>query len=45
VRTCTHCGRKRHLAKFSYDKINVSNFGSKNVWIRRGTKPHGPKKV
>ena len=25
VYTCTYCGRKDHLAKFCYDRINASN--------------------
>ena len=25
VYTCTYCGRKSHLAKFCYDKLNASN--------------------
>ena len=43
--TCTHCGRTGHLAKFCYDRINAINFASKNVWVRKGTNPHGPKKI
>jgi len=31
VYTCTHCGRKGHLAKFCYDKINILNFTKKFV--------------
>ena len=31
VYTCTHCGRKGHLAKFCYDKINVLNFANKKI--------------
>ena len=45
VSTCTHCGRTGHLAKFCYDRINVSNFVNKFVWVRNGANPHGPKKV
>jgi len=45
VYTCTHYGRKGHLTKFCYDRLNISNFASKNIWTRRGTNPHGPKKV
>ena len=45
VYTCTHCGRKGHLAKYCYDRINVSNFSNKFVWIRKGANPYGPNKV
>ena len=31
VYKCTHCGRKGHLAKFYFDKINHVNFTNKNV--------------
>ena len=31
VYICTHCGRKSHLTKFCYDRINALNFASKNV--------------
>ena len=44
VYTCTHCGCKDHLAKFCYDKINVLNFASKNVWVRKGVNPENPRK-
>ena len=27
----THCGRKGHLAKFYFDRINNINFANKNV--------------
>ena len=37
--TCAHCGRKGHLAKFCYAKLN------KNVWVRESTNPIGPKKI
>ena len=45
VYTCTHCGRKGHLAKFCYDKINDSNLANKFVWVRKGANPHRPKRV
>ena len=45
VYTCTHCGRKGHLAKFCYDRLNDSNFTNKFVWVRKGTNPHGPNRV
>ena len=44
VYTCTHCGRKGHLAKFCYDRIHDSNFINKFVWVRKGANPHGPKR-
>jgi len=45
VYTCAHCDRKGHLTKFCYDRINVSNFASKHVWVRKDANPRGPKKV
>jgi len=45
VYTYTHCGCTGLHAKFCYDKLNISNFASKHVWIRRDTNPGGPKKV
>ena len=43
VYTCTHCGRKGHLTKFCYDRLNTSNFASKFVWVRKGANPHAQK--
>ena len=45
VYTCTHCGRKGHLVKFYFDRINDSNFANRFVWVRKGANPHGPKRV
>jgi len=45
VYTCTHCGRKDHLAKFCYDRIHDVNLANKFVWVREGTNPHGPNKI
>ena len=45
VYTCTHCGRKGHLAKFYYDRINDSNFANKFICVRNGTNPHEPNRV
>ena len=45
VYTCTHCGRKGHLAKFCYDRIHDSNLANKFVWVRKGANPHGAKRV
>ena len=45
VYTCTHCGRKGHLAKFCYDRIHDANLVNRFVWVRKGTNPHGPKRV
>ena len=45
VYTCTHCGRKGHLVKFYFDRINFFNFANKNVWIPIVTNLHGPKKI
>ena len=39
-----HCGRKGHLAKFCYDKINRINFINKNVWVPNNANPRGPKR-
>ena len=33
VYTCTHCGHMGHLAKFCYDRINVSNFANKSFGL------------
>ena len=45
VYKCTHCGRKGHLAKFCYDKINAINFANKNVWVPNETPPWTQKKM
>ena len=45
VYTCTHCGRKGHLAKFCFDRIHDENLATKFVWVRKDTNPHGPKSV
>ena len=45
VYTCTHYGRKGHLAKFCYDRIHVDNLAKKFVWVRNDTNPHGPNKI
>jgi len=45
VCTCTHCGRKGHLAKFCYDRIHDVNLATKFVWVRKGTNSHGPKRT
>ena len=45
VYTCSHCGRKGHLTKFCYDRIQDSNLANKFVWVRKGTNPQGPKRV
>ena len=42
VYTCPHCGRKGHLAKFCYAKLNMQN---KNTWVQESTNPIGPKKI
>ena len=42
VYTCAHCGRKGHLAKFCYAKLNMQN---KNIWVRESTNLIGPKKI
>jgi len=45
VYSCTHCGRKGHLAKFCYDRLHTPNLAKNFVWVREGTNPHGPKKI
>ena len=45
VYTCTHCGRKSHLAKFCFDRINDSKFSNRFVWVRKGANPYGPNRV
>ena len=44
IYTCTHCGRKVHLAKFCFNRINHLNYVNKNVWVPYNTNPHGAKK-
>ena len=45
VYTCTHCGRKGHLARFCYDRVHNENFANRFIWVRKGANPYGPKKV
>ena len=45
VHTYTHCGRTGHHTKFYNDRLNTLNFARKNVWVRNGANPKGPKKV
>ena len=45
--SCTYCGRKDHLVKFYYERINASNdhiwarktniLGSKKIWVPKST--------
>ena len=44
VYTCTHCGRKRHLARFCYDRLHDENLACNLVWVRKDTNPRGPKR-
>ena len=37
-------GRKGHLAKFYYDKVNSINFVNKNIWVPNNANPRGPKR-
>ena len=40
VYTCTHCGRKGHLRKFCYERLNVLIFDkNKNAWVPYKTNP------
>jgi len=46
VYICTHCGRKGHLRKFCYERLNVLIFDkNKNAWVPYKTNPIGPKKI
>ena len=46
VYKCTHCGRKGHLAKYCYDRLDHFNFAKhKNFWVPYKTNPKGPKKI
>ena len=40
-----HCGRKGHLVKFYFDRINSTNFANKNVWVPYNANSHEPKKI
>ena len=42
---CTHYGRKGHLTKFYFDKINHIKFANKNVWVPIVSNSRGPKKI
>ena len=45
VYICTHCGRKGHLAKFCYDRLNYFNFANnKKFWVPYNTNPKDPRK-
>ena len=46
VYSCTYCGRKSHLTKFCYDRINASidhwvrkinTVGPKKIWVPKST--------
>ena len=41
VFSCTYCGCKGHLVRFSYDRLNASHH---NVWVRN-TNFQEPKKI
>ena len=45
VYTCTHCGRKGHLAKFCYDRVHNVNLANRFVWVRKSANPHGSNRV
>ena len=45
VHLYTHYGRKGHLAKFCYDRLNDSNFINRYVWVRKGANPYGSNRV
>ena len=44
VYTCTHCGRKGHLARFWFDRLTSINFTTKNIWVPYNTNPHWAQK-
>ena len=44
VYKCTHCGRKGHLTKFYFDKINSLMFANKSIWVSYNANPYEPKK-
>ena len=41
VYSCSFCGRKGHVSKFCYDRLNVRN---NQVWVKK-TNPTGPKRI
>ena len=45
VYTCTYCGRKGHLARFHFDRLNSSNFANENIWVPNVINPYGPKNI
>ena len=44
VYKCTHCGRKGHLAKFCFNKVNSINFANNNIWVPYDANLRGPKR-
>ena len=44
VYTCTHFGRKGHLAKFCFDRLHDVNLANNFVWAREGANPMDPKR-
>ena len=40
----THYGRKGHLARFCFDRLNSKIFSNNNVWVPYDANPRGPKK-
>ena len=43
VYTCTHCGRKGHLAKFCYDRVHDVNLANRFVGLEKELTPLDPK--
>ena len=43
VYKCTHCGRKGHLIRFCYDRVNSLNFVNKNICVPYNANPLDPK--
>ena len=41
VYRCSFCGRKGHVSRFCYDRLNVTN---NQVWVKRTNNP-GPTKI
>ena len=43
VYTCIHCGRKGHLAKFCYDRIQIQILQINLFWLGKMLTPMHPK--
>ena len=45
VYTCTHCSRKGHLTKFYFNRLNISKFANRNIWVSIAINTHELKKL